>query len=80
MIRSFLDSIYEEVEGFVSTLLKKEFNLLLDTLIYKLKNHLREDVDFELVKDEMSNAFVQVYDRYQENYIIINVITLSILL
>lgn len=67
MIRSFLDGIHEDVEGLLSTVLKSEFNALSDTLIAKLKDHLREDVDLELVEEEMSNEFTQVFERYQKS-------------
>lgn len=66
MIRSFLDGIHEEVEGFISAFIKNELNLVSDTLIHKLKDSFREGADLEIVEQEMSDEFMQVYDRYQK--------------
>lgn len=66
MIRSFLDGVHEDVEDFISIVLKSEFHSITDRLIDRLKDHFHEEVMVEEVEDEMAEAFKHVYNRYQK--------------
>ncbi|MBN6206560.1 hypothetical protein JYK21_08845 [Ralstonia pickettii] len=67
MIKGFLDGINGEMEKLLLTDLKNEFNLLSDTLIHNLNDNFRKEMDLEAIKNEISDALMQVYDRQREN-------------
>ena len=64
MVKNFLSGIHMEMEQYIFTILENEFEGLSHTLIEKLQEHFKEDLNLEQIEHDITDELLDVYRRF----------------